>query len=42
MGHTDVKSYCNVYISKKDIVDISCINLLRKDIRIKYYDINFR
>ena len=40
--HTASESYCNVYISKRAIVDISCIDLLVKNIRIKYYDVDFR
>ena len=40
--HTGSKSSCDVYISKRAIVDISCIVLLVKNIRIEYYDIDFR
>ena len=39
--HTASESYCNVYISKRDIVDISCIDMLVKNIRIKYLAIDF-
>ena len=40
--HTGSKSSCDVYISKRVIVDISCIVLLVKHIRIKYLAIDFK
>ena len=40
--HTASESYCNVYISKRAIVDISCIGLQVRCIQIKYYDVNFK
>ena len=40
--HTASESYCNVYISKRAIVDISCIDMLVKNMWIKYLNIDFR
>ena len=40
--HTASESSCDVYISKRAIVDISCIDILVKNVRMKYCDIDFR
>ena len=39
--HTASESYCDVYISKRAIEDISCIVLLVKNIRMKYFTVDF-
>jgi len=43
LNHTDGKSYCSVsYLEERLIADSSCIDVLGKNMRIKYLDRDFR